>query len=168
MAFFSGVLIAFVFLVAWLLGRPGLGQRASAWERSRPGRALPAASLVAKTKTKTNCKTSTQATGSAAGIGLESGSFTGGERQKQRLLRDLAVAFRGRGDDRLAAIRLALRSGDRSVLPFLRRGRLDADPRVAALAAEGLVRFRGKPTGGTREWPAAQPLPRPRKVSRTR
>ncbi|APD48272.1 hypothetical protein KQ302_13355 [Synechococcus sp. CS-602] len=164
MAFFSGVLITGIFLVAWLLGRPGLGQRASARGGTSPGRALPAASLVAKTKTKTKTKIQDKATGWAAVTDLEFGSFSAGERQKQRLLRELAVAFRGRGDDRLAAIHLALRSGDRSVLPFLRRGRLDSDPRVAALAAEGLVRFRGKP--------AAQPLPlplrRPRKVSRTR
>jgi len=52
MAFFSGVLITGIFLVAWLLGRPGLGQRASARGGTSPGRALPAASLVAKTKTK--------------------------------------------------------------------------------------------------------------------
>jgi hypothetical protein len=34
--------------------------------------------------------------------------------------------------------------GDPSVLPLLLRGRHNPDPRVAALAAQGLVAFRGR------------------------
>jgi len=66
---------------------------------------------------------------------------------------ELAVAFsRQEATIGFAAIHLALRSGDRSVLPFLRRGRLDSDPRWRPLARRG-AGFRSVAS------PCAQPLP---------
>ncbi|MDM7936212.1 MAG: HEAT repeat domain-containing protein [Cyanobium sp. CZS 48M] len=85
--------------------------------------------------------------------------------RRQRLLADLRTAAAGREDERLAALAACLAWGDRASLPLLRRARFDPDPRVAALAAEGIAAFRGRTT-----LPAASPQPAglPRNVVRTR
>ncbi len=54
--------------------------------------------------------------------------------------------------------------GDRASLPLLKRARFDPDPRVAALAAEGISAFRGRTAAAA----AAQPARLPRNVARTR
>lgn len=85
--------------------------------------------------------------------------------RRQRLLADLRTAAAGREDERLAALAACLAWGDRASLPLLRRARFDPDPRVAALAAEGIAAFRGRTT-----LRAASPQPAglPRNVVRTR
>jgi hypothetical protein len=91
-------------------------------------------------------------------------------RERRRLLDRLAAAARGESQERVNAMSECLHWGDRAVLPLLRRGRLDPDPRVAALAAEGLSRFRGRPgpPGPPRKLLGpAQPARLPRNVSRT-
>jgi hypothetical protein len=91
-------------------------------------------------------------------------------RERRRLLNRLAAAARGESQERVNAMSECLHWGDRAVLPLLRRGRLDPDPRVAALAAEGLSRFRGRPgpPGSSRKpLVPVQPARLPRNVSRT-
>ncbi|MCX5932756.1 MAG: hypothetical protein NTW83_13290, partial [Cyanobacteria bacterium] len=85
--------------------------------------------------------------------------------RRQRLLADLRAAAAGREDERLAALAACLAWGDRASLPLLRRARFDPDPRVAALAAEGIAAFRGRTT---QRVASPQPAGLPRNVVRTR
>jgi len=80
-----------------------LGSGLSAREDLAPGRALPAASLVAKTKTKTKTKIQDKAT---AGSGTEFGSLgrsSAGDGKKQRLCANSLVRLSRRANDRLRA-----------------------------------------------------------------
>jgi len=149
MAFLSGVLIqpAIFFLCAGLLGRPGLGQAGFGPGRDQPRGALPAASLVRKTQPKTK----TQDPGQGHWLGtvhliwsLGRSRLVSGRKQRPCANR---CRLSRQGDDRARGHPSWPCDRDRSVLPFLRRGRLDSDPRVRPLAAEGLgsPRFRGKP-----------------------
>ncbi|MCT0219405.1 hypothetical protein KQ304_10425 [Synechococcus sp. CS-1329] len=85
--------------------------------------------------------------------------------RRQQLLAALRAAAAGREDERLAALAACLAWGDRASLPLLRRARFDPDPRVAALAAEGIEGFRGRTTLAAAP---AQPARLPRNVLRTR
>ncbi|MFM8524906.1 MAG: HEAT repeat domain-containing protein [Cyanobacteriota bacterium] len=84
--------------------------------------------------------------------------------ERHRFLRQLERWSRGSDSDRLRAMQASGRWGQRAVLPLLRRGRHDPDPRVALAAAQALERFRGRSAapGGL------QALTAPRNVSRTR
>jgi len=87
------------------------------------------------------------------------------ERQKQRLSARNRCRLSRQSDDRSRAIHLALRSVDRPVLPFLRRGRLDSihgwrpwPPRAGPDSCSA--------SGGSAPLPL--PTETPRKVSATR
>jgi hypothetical protein len=84
----------------------------------------------------------------------------GDARARAALLRELDQQLRGASLGRLAAIRLAVHWGDRSVLPLLHRGLRDVDPRVVLAAAQGMAGFRGgSASQATRQWPELPPLP---------
>lgn len=85
--------------------------------------------------------------------------------ERLRFLAQLERWSRASTGDRLRAMQVCAQWGHRSVLPLLRRGRHDPDPGVALAAARGLERFRGRSAAPLH---AAQPLPAPRRVSRTR
>lgn len=84
----------------------------------------------------------------------------GDARARAALLRQLAQQLRGASPGRLAAISLAVHWGDPAVLPLLRRGLRDVDPRVVLAAAQGMAGFRGLSAGqAVRQWPELPPLP---------
>ncbi len=91
-------------------------------------------------------------------------------RDRQIGLRRLEALYRGGGEERRQAMAAACGWRHPSVLPLLRRGLRDPDPRVMAEAARGMELFRGKPAavpaGGRGRAP--QGTARPRRVSRTR
>ncbi|CAK6693711.1 HEAT repeat domain-containing protein [Synechococcus sp. CBW1107] len=94
--------------------------------------------------------------------GPESGARLDPRRRRQ-VLAELRTAAAGSAGERLAAVAACLAWGDRASLPLLKRARFDPDPRVAALAAEGISAFRGRTAAA-----AAQPARLPRNVARTR
>jgi hypothetical protein len=89
----------------------------------------------------------------------------GDGRQRQALLTQLRSQLAGDQPQRLAAIQLAGRWGDRVALPLLRIGLRDVDLAVQAEAARAIARFRSP--GGVHGVRATQ-LPLPRNVARTR
>ncbi|MFM7360632.1 MAG: HEAT repeat domain-containing protein [Cyanobium sp.] len=94
-----------------------------------------------------------------AGAGLRLPA-PGDARGRRRLLQRLAAAAAADPAERLEAMRIARRWGDRAVLPLLRRGLRDVHPAVVEQAALAMAAYRGRP---------AQPSSaRPRRVSRTR
>lgn len=80
-------------------------------------------------------------------------------RGRRLLLQRLSAAAAADPQQRLEAMRIARRWGDRSVLPLLRRGLRDVHPAVVAEAALAIAAYRGR---------MVQPVLRPRRVSRTR
>ncbi|EAQ76701.1 MULTISPECIES: hypothetical protein [unclassified Synechococcus] len=94
--------------------------------------------------------------------GPESGARLDPRRRRQ-VRAELRTAATGSAGERLAAVAACLAWGDRASLPLLKRARFDPDPRVAALAAEGISAFRGRTAAA-----AAQPARLPRNVARTR
>lgn len=86
-------------------------------------------------------------------------------RGRRQLLSELRAAASSSDQERLAAMSTCLAWGDRASLPLLRRARFDPDPRVAALAAEGIAAFRGRAAAAA---PGLQPARLPRNVARTR
>lgn len=85
--------------------------------------------------------------------------------ERRHFLSQLERWSRGSDSDRLRAMQASARWGQRAVLPLLRRGRHDPDPRVALAAAQALERFRGRPAAAPS---GVQTLTAPRNVSRTR
>lgn len=95
--------------------------------------------------------------------GPESGASLEQRRRRRQVLAELRSAAAGSADERLAAVAACLAWGDRASLPMLKRARFDPDPRVAAVAAEGIAAFRGRTAAA-----APQPARLPRNVARTR
>lgn len=92
----------------------------------------------------------------------------GAVRQRLILLRQLECWAHGDGPERLQAMAVARLWRHPCVLPLLRRGLRDPDPRVMAEAAAAMGMFRGRsPAPGPQ---ASRPAinSRPRKVLRTR
>jgi hypothetical protein len=100
--------------------------------------------------------------------------------ERRAYLRQLRHWAAGDPDQRLQAVRAARRWRHPAVLPLLRRGLRDADPRVMAAAAAAIAPYRGQakpaasggappPGGAFQPGGASQPggAP-PRRVSRTR
>ena len=85
--------------------------------------------------------------------------------QRQSWLRELKRHYRAGGAQRLEAIRLARAWGCREVIPLLRQGLRDPDPRVMREAALAMETFRGRPSPGRS---LVQATPAPRNVARTR
>jgi hypothetical protein len=104
-----------------------------------------------------------------AGAGLRLPA-PGAARARRRLLQRLAASAAAADPaERLEAMRIARRWGDRAVLPLLRRGLRDVHPAVVEQAALALAASRGRPVAGAAPYGAgAQPPARPRRVSRTR
>ena len=88
----------------------------------------------------------------------------GDARGRAELLRELAVQLQGTNAERLAAISVAASWADRSVLPLLRRGLRDVDPRVVLAASTGMAAFRGR-TAGQGVLGQIERLPLPRNVA---
>jgi hypothetical protein len=88
----------------------------------------------------------------------------GDARGRQALLAQLQAQFAGDQRQRLAAMQLAHRWGDRATLPLLRLGLRDGDLAVRGEAAQAIARFRGHTAGA----PAGAQLVLPRNVARTR
>lgn len=86
-------------------------------------------------------------------------------RQSAELRQYLWQQLAGPAPQRLAAMQLAARWGNRAVLPLLQRGLRDVDPGVVRAAAAAMERFRGRSSAAV---PDQAPLPLPRNVSRTR
>jgi hypothetical protein len=80
-------------------------------------------------------------------------------RGRRLLLQRLGAAAMADPQQRIEAMRIARRWGDRSVLPLLRRGLRDVHPAVVAEAALAMAAYRGR---------LVQPALRPRRVSRIR
>jgi hypothetical protein len=85
--------------------------------------------------------------------------------EKQLWLRELKRHYQTGGEQRLEALRLARAWGHREVIPLLRQGLRDPDPRVMREAALAMEAFRGRPTAKA---PPAQAGAAPRKVARIR
>jgi len=90
----------------------------------------------------------------------------GGDRHLH--LRRLEDLYRSGGERRLQAMTAARLWGHPTVLPLLRRGLRDADPRVMLEAARGMELFRGKPGAAAARGRTPQAAARPRRVARTR
>lgn len=86
-------------------------------------------------------------------------------RRRRQALEELRAAASSSDGERLAAMTACLAWCDRASLPLLLRARFDPDPRVAALAAEGIAAFRGRPAAAA-SGPQSARLPR--NVARTR
>jgi hypothetical protein len=86
-------------------------------------------------------------------------------RQRSQLRAHLLQQLRGDGQQRLQAMAIARRWGQRDALSVLRRGLRDVDPRVVQEAALGLERFRCCPLAAAG---ASPQRPLPPNVSRTR
>jgi hypothetical protein len=83
--------------------------------------------------------------------------------ERHAWLRELRRHHQAGGAQRLEAMRRARAWGHRDVLPLLRQGLRDPDPRVVGEAALAMAAFRGRPAG--RPIQTAAP---PRNVARTR
>jgi hypothetical protein len=118
--------------------------------------------------------TGTAASPAAAGSGAADGGATpfpappAGAGDRHLHLRRLEELYRAGGDRRLEALKAARLWGHPTVLPLLRRGLRDADPRVMLEAARGMELFRGKPGAAAARGRPPQAAARPRRVARTR
>ena len=83
--------------------------------------------------------------------------------ERRAYLRQLRLWAAGDSDQRLRALRSARQWSHPSLLPLLRRGLRDSDPRVMAAAAAAIAPYRGRSVSAQ---PAVAALPR--RVSRTR
>jgi len=128
-ASFSGVLIPDIFLVAWLLGRP-------AWPRGlRPGGTSQGLLCRTASRSQRGTKTKTRqdpgqgpnwlGSGHLIGVWARSKRCVSGKKQRLSCAKTRCSPFAQR-DDRPGHPTWPLRSGDRSVLPFCGRGRLDS------------------------------------------
>jgi hypothetical protein len=86
--------------------------------------------------------------------------------ERHTWLRELKRHYQAGGGQRLEAMRLARAWAHRDVLPLLRQGLRDPDPRVMREAALAMEAFRGRPIPRP-TWSQA-PAAAPRKVARTR
>ena len=76
--------------------------------------------------------------------------------------KQLIKLISGKPSDRLLAIQIATRWGDKKALPFLRRGLKDSDRRVVIAAAAGISSYKGKAIYLHKQPQASRP---PRNVS---
>jgi hypothetical protein len=83
--------------------------------------------------------------------------------ERRAWLQELRRHQQAGGAQRLEAMRRARAWGHRDVLPLLRQGLRDPDPRVVGEAALAMAAFRGRPAGGP-----VQAVAPPRNVARTR
>ena len=155
----SGVALAAVLAVCWLLGRPRRPVLRStdttavaALNRGQIERLLEDAAAPASPTETTIATPTAQARPRDA-------------RSRGLLLRQLEQQFQSGGELRRQALAACTAWGDRAALPLIRRGLRDSDPAVVALAAEAISAFRGRTSPAALVQPAGRP---PRNVSRTR
>ena len=157
----SGAAIAAVIAACWLLGRPRPkilrstdASAVAALNRSRM-------ELVVRRDGDTEPATAHDSQAAAAEtILLPAAADLRGRRQ---LLMQLHQQFQAGGQQRRQALTVCAAWRHREALPLIRRGLRDSDCRVAALAAEAMQTFRGRPVPAQ-----AAAVPAPRNVSRTR
>ena len=151
----SGAAIAAVIAACWLLGRP----------RPKILRSTDASAVAALNRSRMELvirrdDTPAETEAQPAALALPATADLRGRRQ---LLAQLEQQFQAGGQLRRQALEVCAAWRHRDALPLIRRGLRDSDCRVAALAAEAMQAFRGRPV-------PVQPeaVPAPRNVSRTR
>ena len=161
---FSGVVIAALIGVCWLLRRP----------RPRLLRSTDVAGVAAL-----NCsqmerlvvaepQAAEDSAGPAPALSPLPLPKPGDGRSRQALLTQLERQFQAGGQQRRQAMAVCGTWNHQAVLPLLRRGLRDADPSVVAIAATAMARFRGRGIPRGLGSGGAQPARLPRNVSRTR
>ena len=151
----SGAAIAAVIAACWLLGRP----------RPKILRSTDASAVAALNRSRMELVTRreeapAQAAAQPANLSLPAAADVRGRRQ---LLAQLEQQFLAGGQQRRQALEVCAAWRHRDALPLIRRGLRDSDCQVAALAAEAMQSFRGRPVPVQ-----AAAVPAPRNVSRTR
>jgi hypothetical protein len=155
----SGAAIAAVIAACWLLGRP----------RPKILRSTDASAVAALNRGRMELilrrdgEAAADIAAASSAIARVSLPATADLRGRRQLLSHLERQFKAGGHQRREALELCLAWGHRDALPLIRRGLRDSDCNVAALAAEAMQQFRGRPAPVQ---PAAAPAPR--NVSRTR
>jgi hypothetical protein len=153
----TGIVLAGVVAACWVLGRPKRNilrstdaSAIAAINRSQMELVIPAGAGAAKEQT------------SGLTVQLPAAHDRRGRGQ---LLKQLEGQFRAGGEARRSAMAVCQLWRHHEALPLIRRGLRDADPVVAALAADAMTHFRGRSSAPVA---AAQPLKLPRNVSRMR
>jgi hypothetical protein len=155
----TGAALAAVIAACWLLGRPRPkilrstdASAVAALNRSRMEQVIQAIE-------RQNASAEEAEPVRAAAILPAAGDLRG----RRQLLGQLEQQFEAGGQRRREALAVCLAWRHRDALPLIRRGLRDSDCRVAALAAEAMEQFRGRPAPVQ-----AVAAPAPRNVSRTR
>ncbi|MBM5807595.1 MAG: hypothetical protein FJ056_07870 [Cyanobacteria bacterium M_surface_10_m2_179] len=155
----TGAALAAVIAACWLLGRPRPkilrstdASAVAALNRSRMEQVIQAIE-------RQNASAEDAEPVGAAAILPVAGDLRG----RRQLLGQLEQQFQAGGQRRREALEVCLAWRHRDALPLIRRGLRDSDCRVAALAAEAMQQFRGRPAPVQ-----AVAAPAPRNVSRTR
>lgn len=88
---------------------------------------------------------STQVFSTDSGIAVNNLEIPKNIQQKINLIKKITTLSQGNPNARLEAIKISNAWGDRAILPILKKGLKDSDPRVVIEAASAMNKFRGLP-----------------------